>query len=271
MRLRDWVALAGGLLIGLVILGWFTLWHTAPPDRAARKVVRVAAPADFHYAFDDIIKTFQADHPEIEVRASYGSSGAFFAQLTNRAPFDLFLSADRDYPRKLIEERLADPDTEFLYAVGHLVVWEPKTATLAVENLGIKALLDPTVKKIAIANPKFAPYGRAAETALKKLGVYDQVKDRLVLGENVAATAQLVQGGSADLGIVSLALALAPPLRDQGRCWELPRDSYPPLEQAGVILTRAQDAEAAETLRTFLRGKEGQAVLKRYGFNLAGE
>lgn len=271
MRLGDGIALVCGLLIGLAVLGWFTLWHTSPATKSAHKEVRVAAAADLKFALDDIVKAFHEAHPEIETKVTYGSSGNFFAQLTNRAPFDLFLSADMDYPRKLVEEGLVKKDSEFLYGVGHLVVWQSRTSIPDVEKLGIKVLSDPTIKKIAIANPKYAPYGRAAEAALKSLGVYEQVKDRLVLGENVAQTAQFVQSGAADIGLVSLALALGPVMREQGRYWAVPLDAYPRLEQGGVILPWAQDLQAAETFRTFLLGKGGRGVLQRYGFSLAEE
>jgi molybdate transport system substrate-binding protein len=140
-----------------------------------------------------------------------------------------------------------------------------------VEKLGVRALLDPGVRKIAIANPKHAPYGRAAEAALKKLEVYDQVKDRLVLGENVAQAAQFVETGAADAGVIALSLALAPTLREKGKYWEVPLDAYPRLEQGGVILSWARDRQAADALRAFVLGPEGKAVLRRYGFFLPGE
>src|SRR5262249_39922487 len=157
------------------------------------------------------------------------------------APFDLYLSADIDYPRKLMESRLALQESEFVYAVGHLVVWVPNGSKLDLDRLGIRAVADPSVKKLAIANPKHAPYRRAAEAALKKFGIYDDVKDRLVLGENIAQTAQFVESGSADVGIIALSLALAPAMRDKGRYWTVPLDAYPRLEQGGVILSWAKD------------------------------
>ncbi len=247
--------------MGLVGLGCFR-------PTSGKGEVRVAAASDLKFALDDVVKAFHENHPDIQVKVSYGSSGTFFAQLSNKAPFDLFLSADMDYPRKLIEQGLAEKDSEFRYAVGHLVVWELKSRTLDVEKLGIKALLDPSVKKIAIANPKFAPYGRAAEAALKSLGVYDQVKDRLVLGDNVSQAAQFVQSGSADIGVFSLSLALAPTLSQEGRYWEVPLSAYPRLDQGGVILSWVRDRQAAESFRSFLVADQGRDVLKRYGFVL---
>jgi molybdate transport system substrate-binding protein len=140
-----------------------------------------------------------------------------------------------------------------------------------VEKLGIEALLDPSVRKIAIANPRHAPYGRAAETAMKKLGVYDNVKDKLVFGENIIQTAQFVESGAADIGLISHSLASAAPLRDEGRSWEVPADSYPSLEQGGVILSWTHDREAAQRLRSFILADQGKEILRRYGFRSAGE
>jgi molybdate transport system substrate-binding protein len=233
--------------------------------------VRVAAAADLKFAFDDVASEFEKKHPGIKVTVTYGSSGNFFTQLSNKAPFDLFLSADIDYPHKLIESGLAVKDSEFLYAVGQIVVWVPSSSKLDLDRLGIEAVADPSVRKLAIANPKHAPYGRAAEAALKKLGVYDKVKDRLVLGENIAQTAQFVESGSADVGVIALSLALAPAMRDKGRYWTVPFDAYTRLEQGGVILEWAKDRKAAEALRAFMTADEGRAILKRHGFRLPGE
>jgi molybdate transport system substrate-binding protein len=132
-------------------------------------------------------------------------------------------------------------------------------------------LLSPSVRRVAIANPRHAPYGQAAEAAMKSLGVYDQVKDRLVLGDNIVQTAQFVESGGAEVGIISHSLALAPPLRDKGRFWEVPIDAYPRREQSGVILSWAQNRPAAEALRDFVLSDDGRAILRRHGFRLAGE
>jgi molybdate transport system substrate-binding protein len=242
---------------------------SAPPTQ--RHEVSVAAAADLKFALDELVSAFEGAHPDVKVTVSYGSSGNFFAQLSNRAPFDVFLSADIDYPLKLVDHDLADKNSEFTYAVGHLVVWVRKDSPLDVETLGIKALLDPSVRQVAIANPRYAPYGRAAEAALKSLGVYDGLKDRLVYGENVAQTAQFAESGSADVGLIALSLALSPNLRDKGRYWEVPTDTYPRLEQGGVILSWARDKEAAAALCAYVKGADGRAILRRYGFVLPGE
>ncbi len=230
--------------------------------------VRVAAAADLKFALDDLLTEFQRQHSDIRVVVTYGASGNFYAQLCNKAPFDVFFSADVEYPRRLIDKGLAAREDEFLYAVGHLVVWVPNASPLELDRLGIRALLDPRVRKIAIANPRHAPYGRAAEAALKSLGVYEQIKAKIVNGENVAQAAQFVETGSADAGVIALSLALSPALRERGRRWEVPVDAYPRLEQGGVILSWARDRQAAEALRVFVSGPGGKAVLKRFGFFL---
>jgi len=137
-----------------------------------------------------------------------------------------------------------------------------------VNKLGIQAVCDLSVKKLAIANPAHAPYGRAAEAALKKLGVYDSVKDRLVLGENIAQTAQFVQEGGADIGVIALSLAVAPAMSEAGTFWEVPLDAYPRLEQSVVILKAAKDMKTARSFLAYIKSAEGAAVLRRYGFFL---
>lgn len=239
----------------------------AEPAATARKVA-VAAASDLKFALDEIAAAFHAANPTIEVVPTYGASGTLFAQLTNRAPFDLYLSADSAYPKKLIAQGQGVADTFFPYAIGQLVVWVPAASPLDLEQRGIDVLLDPSVKKIAIANPQHAPYGRAAEAALRHLGLYDKVKGRLVLGENVAQTAQFVSSGAADVGIIAHSLALSPPMRETGRAWSVPADSYPPLEQGGVILQWAADRPAADALRAFILGPAGSAILAQYGFKV---
>jgi molybdate transport system substrate-binding protein len=236
--------------------------------RAEPAALRIAAAADLRFAMDEIIGAFRLEHPGVRVEVTYGSSGNFYAQLANRAPFDIFFSADVDYPRRLIREGAGLADTEFLYGIGRLVVWVARASPIAVEKLGMQSLLDPAVKKIAIANPRHAPYGRAAVDAMKHLGVYDRVKDRIVLGDSVMQTAQFVGSGAADIGLISHSLALAPTLRDQGRYWDVPVDAYPRREQGGVILSWAHDKSAAQALRDFVLGERGKAILSRYGFAL---
>jgi molybdate transport system substrate-binding protein len=256
------------ICVPLSILAAMACADGAHPAKAAQGAVRVAAAADLKFAMDEIVEAFRREHPAIDVQVAYGSSGNFYAQLSNRAPFDIFFSADVDYPRRLIREGVAFADSEFLYGIGRLVVWVPRASPIDVEKLGMQALLSPLVRRIAIANPRHAPYGRAAEAAMKSLGVYDRVRSRLVFGDSVMQTAQFVESGGAEVGIISHSLALAPRLTDKGRFWEVPIEAYPRREQGGVILSWVQDRSAAEALRDFVLGDGGRAILRRHGFRL---
>jgi molybdate transport system substrate-binding protein len=229
----------------------------------------IAAAADLKFALDDLIRQFEQEHPATKVNVTYGSSGNFFAQIQSGAPFDLFFSADVAYPRKLAATGLG-ADEVFLYATGRIVIWVTKNSPVAVDKLGIKALLEPSVRKIAVANPEHAPYGRAAVAALKALNIYDQVASRLVFGENIAQTAQFVQSGAADAGILALSLAVAPQMREAGRFWQVPSETYPRIEQGGIILKSSKQLETARAFRDFILGDHGRQVLKDYGFYLPG-
>jgi molybdate transport system substrate-binding protein len=269
--MRTRTALPFVLLVGAVLLaGAGGCERTASPGATGREV-QVAAAADLRFALDEAAAEFKTRHPDITVTVTYGSSGTLYAQLVNEAPFDLFLSADMEYPRRLVEQGRAVTGSEFVYAVGHLVVWVPGNSKLDLDRLGLAAVTDPAVHKVALANPKTAPYGRAAEAALKGRGLYERAKDKLVFAENVAQAAQFAESGAADVGLIALSLAASPAMKDRGRYWAVPLDAYPKLDQGGVILTGAKDPAAAEALRDFLTGPDGRAVLKRYGFTREGE
>ncbi len=229
--------------------------------------IAVAAATDLKFALDEIVSAFSGARPGVTVSVAYGSSGSFFAQLERGAPFDLFLSADEEYARRLADAGYTLEAT-FRYAVGRIVLWTPRSSGLAVDRVGIAAVRDPTVRHIAIANPRHAPYGRAAEAALRSLGVYEAAADKLVIGENVAQAAQFVQSGAAEVGIIALSLALAPTMREQGTYWEVPQEAHPRLAQSGVILRGTGNAGGARAFREFLLGPAGRAILARYGFAL---
>jgi molybdate transport system substrate-binding protein len=254
------------IFAGLLLLASACAKPPAPPP--VKREVRVAAAADLQYVFPDLTAAFAKQHPEIDVKATFGSSGSFFAQLSNRAPFDLFLSADVEYPRKLVATGQGEAGSEFVYALGRIVLWVPNSSKLDLPIQGFQALLDPSVHKIALANPRFAPYGRLAEAALRKQALFEKVQDRLVLGENIAQAAQFVETGAADIGVLAHSLTQSPRMRDKGRSWMIPADAHPQLEQGGVILTWAQDKGAAQAFRAFLSSEAGRAVLRQSGFDL---
>lgn len=243
----------------LIVLSAAPLW--AAPE------ITVAAAADLNAALSEIAANYQKQTGRM-VKLAFGSSGNLTTQIENGAPFDVFLSADTGYPKKLIDDGFADPNSLFTYAVGRLVLWMSATSSLDAQHQGMQVLLDPSVKKIAIANPEHAPYGRAAVAALKHYKLYNKVTDRLVLGENVAQAAQFVESGNAQIGLVALSHALAPAMNERGKYWEVPADAYPPLDQGAVILSHSHaQTEAAEFL-DYLKSSAATEILRRYGFSL---
>jgi molybdate transport system substrate-binding protein len=236
---------------------------------AETRSISVAAAANLKPAFEEIVARFQARNPGVEVKATYGASGVFFAQLANGAPFDLFLSADPEFPARLVEQGLAE-GKPFVYAHGRLVVWVPKDSKLDLEGKGLAALADPSVQRIAIANPEVAPYGRAARAALEKAGLQEVVKGRIVTGQSVSQAAQFAQSGNAQAAFLPLSLARVPPLSVEGRAWPVPASSYPRIEQAGVVLRGTKHVPLARELVAFLLGDDGRQVLARFGYDLPG-
>jgi molybdate transport system substrate-binding protein len=227
----------------------------------------VAAAADL----STVLKEIGADYEKksgVRVKLSFGASGALTQQIQNGAPFDVFFSADMDYPRQLIASGQADASSLYQYAVGRLVLWVPSNSPLDIEHQGMNVLLDPSVKKIAIANPQHAPYGRAAVAAMKHSGVYDRVADRLVLGENISQAAQFVESGNAQAGFVALAHAVAPAMRGQGKYWEIPANAYTPLAQGVVVLSHAQHKNEAAQFLEYIKTKEAAELFRKYGFTL---
>ena len=254
------------LLAALVAMSLLMSGRVAAQHTKAKEIV-VAAAADLSSALREVADNYEKK-TGIGVKLSFGASGALTQQIENGAPFDVFFSADMDYPRQLIAAGMADQATLYQYAVGRLVLWVPADSLLDVEHQGMNALLDPSVKKIAIANPQHAPYGRAAEAALRHSGLYDRVSDRLVLGENVSQAAQFVESGNAQIGFVALAHAMAPAMKGKGKYWEVPTDAYPALTQGAVVLTQSQHKKEAAAFVEYVKTKEAAEVLGRYGFSL---
>jgi molybdate transport system substrate-binding protein len=224
----------------------------------------IAAASDLNFSFREIVAEYEQTTGH-HVRLAFGSSGNFYAQIQQGAPFDLYFSADIGYPKKLIDEGLVVPNSLYQYATGRIVLWVPKESSIQVAN-GMDALLDPVIKKIAIANPKHAPYGRAAVAVMEHFKMYDDVKDRLVLGENISQAAQFVESGAADIGIIALSLALAPIMREKGTYWEIPAEAHPALEQGAVIVKASKRVDSAMQFLEFIKSRHGQAIMKRYGF-----
>jgi molybdate transport system substrate-binding protein len=256
----------GALALAILFLG-------APPTKLAAAqnscVVTVAAASDLTYAMKEVAADFEKS-AACSVRVSYGSSGNFETQIENGAPFDVFFSADIEYPRKLEAQGLASPGSTYLYGIGKVILWVRNDSKLDVTK-GLDALRDPSVKKIAIANPLHAPYGRAAEEALRKAGVYDAIKDRLVLGENISQTAEFAETGNADAGILALSLVLSPALKDKGRYFQIADNLYSPIQQGAVVIRASKNPQGAQAFLDFIKTPAETAILERYGFVLPGK
>ena len=233
----------------------------------APKPLTIAAASDLQFVLPDLAKQFERT-AGARVAVSYGSSGNFFAQIQNGAPFDVFLSADTDYPRQLVDAGLADASTLQLYATGHLVVWARRSSKFDLSR-GLAALTDRQIRHVAIANPKYAPYGRAAVAALRSARVYDAVQPKLVMGETLAQAAQLVESGNADVGLLSRSLVLGPTLQAEGTYADVVA-TYPPIEQAAVVVKSSRQPALARSFIEFLRHADTGKQLERFGFALPG-
>jgi len=254
---------------GLALLVFvFVVSITQHQISAQEAEVRIAAAADLQFAMADLGQQYKNQSGNT-INVTYGSSGNFFSQIVNGAPFDLFFSADVDYPRQLVIANLANPATFYKYALGRIVVWVPPGSTIDIAHQKWNALLDPSVQKIAIANPEHAPYGRAAVAAMQKAGVYEKVKAKLVLGENISQAAQFVQSGNAQAGIVALSLAVSPAMKT-GERWEIPADAHPPIEQGAILLSNAKNKDAARAFLEFVKSESAVATLAKYGFAVPG-
>jgi molybdate transport system substrate-binding protein len=255
---------------GLSYAGWVAViafvWTVliSPVGSAAAEELTIAAASDLNFAIKELVAEFEklTGH---HVKLSLGSSGNFYSQIQNGAPFDLYFSADIGYPKKLEAAGLTVPGSLYRYAVGRIVVWTGNESRIDVAK-GFDALREPSIKKIAIANPKHAPYGRAAVAAMEHFKVYDQVKDKLVLGENISQAAQFIESGACDIGIIALSLALAPTMKARGTYWEVPTEAHPPLEQGAVIVKSSTHQESAKQFLEFMKDSQGQEIMKRYGF-----
>lgn len=234
--------------------------------------LRIAAAAGLLFALPELIAGFEEtvdDAPPIDV--IFGSSGNLVSQVRQRAPFDLFLSANRSYPEDLVRAGLIDESELFPYAFGRLAIWARTDRGLDVEGRGIAVLADPGIQRVAVANPQHAPYGVAALAAIAQAGLTETVVPRLVKGQNVAQAAQFVDSGSADVGLIALPLAMASAMQARGIYTRIPADAHPPMEQVGVVLPWARYPDVAVAFREYMLSDAGRSILARYGFDLPDE
>jgi molybdate transport system substrate-binding protein len=231
---------------------------------ASAQGLAVAAASDLQFALPAITAQFEKETGQ-QIRLTFGSSGNFFTQIQNGAPFDVYLSADIGYPRRLEESGAAERASLYEYATGRLVLWTRTDSGIDVLR-GLTALAEARVKRIAIANPEHAPYGRAAVAALRHERLYERVRSKFVLGENISQAAQFVQSGSADVGVLALALALSPTLKSSGTYVEIPESWYPPIEQAAVVLTSSKQKPLARQFIDYLKKPDTVRILQSFGF-----
>jgi molybdate transport system substrate-binding protein len=225
--------------------------------------ITIAAAADLRNALDDITKLYKEKHPDIKVDVIFGSSGNLYQQITNQAPFDLFFSADVSFPNKLEEQKLIKGKPT-IYAVGHLVLW---SATKDVSK-GLDLLKSDEIKKISIANPEVAPYGKRAVESLNYYKLYDIIKDKIVKGDNISQAAQFVLTGNAEVGLIALSLALSPEMSTKGKYFLIDEKSYSKLEQAYVVLKKSEKKKELLDFVKFLDMKKVKDILSKYGFKL---
>lgn len=247
------------------LIGWaLLLWVGAA---AAQGTPTIAAASDLQFALDEIVSAFQGQTGRA-VRVTYGSSGNLFRQLAQGAPFELFMSADEGFVFQLADAGLT-PDRGVLYAGGRIVVFTPHGSPVEPDAAlaGVRqGLADGRIRRLAIANPEHAPYGRAAKEALTSAGLWDAVRPALVLGENVSQAAQFAASGSAQVGLFAYSLALAPSLARAGRFALVPEAMHGPLRQR-MVLTR-KSGETARALYAYLQQPAARGILERHGFAL---
>jgi molybdate transport system substrate-binding protein len=250
------------LFAWLLLGGWLPL-RAAVPAPAGPAPITIAAAADLKYVLDSLVVIFNRQHPQARATVVYGSSGKFYEQLSHDAPFDLFFSADSEYPRRL-QQAGRTAGVPQPYALGRLVLWSRKLNPGA---QGMNTLLAPQVKRIALANPTHAPYGRKAEEILRTYKLYDQVKSKLIFGENIGQAAQYAATGAADAGLLAYSLALSPELRRLGKFYLIPATAHTPLQQSFVVLKRASGNATAAAFATFMATPVARQALKKYGFS----
>jgi molybdate transport system substrate-binding protein len=231
---------------------------------ADAQTLTIAAASDLQAVLPTIAQNFEKESG-VATRLTFGSSGNFFSQLQNGAPFDVFLSADVEYPQQLIKRGQAVGDTLYEYASGRIVLWTRKDSGISLAR-GLQTLTDPRVRRIAVANPEHAPYGRAAVAALRHENLYDAVQPKLVMGENISQAAQFAQSGNADVGIIALSVALAPALKSDGVYMDIPSSMHPPIRQAAVVLRSSKNQQAARDFLDFLKRPESLKLLTDFGF-----
>lgn len=222
----------------------------------------IAAASDLQFAMEDILDRFRAHHPDDVIDIVYGSSGKFSTQIAQGAPYDLYFSADIAYPRQLANAGHAASEVT-PYAVGRIVLWRSSRNG---SEMRLEDLTAQGIRRVAIANPRHAPYGARAKEALKAAGVWKKVENKLILGSNISQAAQFVETGHAEAGILALSLALSPRLSAAGSYWLIPDSMHKPLEQGYIVTRHGGNKDLAWQLSDFMSTNEARSIMTRYGF-----
>lgn len=239
---------------------FFVFWLGAAK---ANEPLTIAAASDLRYALNDVISLYQSEHPDAQIRVTFGSSGKMTTQIRNGAPFDLFFSADIQFPEQLYAEGHAVTKPN-VYAIGHIVLW---SARLDLTNVTLQQLPELKFRRLAIAQPAHAPYGLRAKEALQAVGLWDALEPKLVYGENIAQTAQMAQSGAAEVAIIALSLARFPEMARHGY-QVIPAELHQPLTQAYTITRHGADNVAARKFADFMSTPAALAIMQHYGFEL---
>lgn len=246
------------------VLAWCVclfLGVAVTPALAEQALVAVAA--NFVPPFREIALEFEKSTGH-QLQVAGGSSGNFYSQIKNGAPFDVFFSADMERPKLLEDEGLGVKESRFTYAIGRLVLWSPNEGLIK----GEETLRSKQYKRLAMASPKTAPYGVAAMQAMQKLEIWDSVQTQIVMGESLGQTMGFIESGNAQLGFVALSQVLDPKIKGKGSRWDVPNNLHEPITQDVILLTKGKDNPAAKALLEFMGGPQAKTIIKRYGYEL---
>ena len=238
--------------------------------QAQDRALTVFAAADLRYAMEEVVNSFKKNHPTTKIETIYGSSGRAYAQIRNAAPYDLYFSANIEYPERLLQDGHGIGEAT-LYAIGRIVLWQRKGGKLDLSK-GMGVLRDPSIRRISIANPEHAPYGVAGMEAMKTHGLWEELQPKLVMGENISQAAHFIASGAADVGIIAYSLALAPEMKQLGEPLELiDAKDHNPLRQGYMITNYGAKHPQSRTFADFVESEEGKATLKMYGFEVPAQ
>jgi molybdate transport system substrate-binding protein len=255
--------------LSLLLLALGCSQQAAKEPVMERPKLAIAAASDLQFVLPTLAQFFRQDVPNVEVTLNYGSSGSLLAQIEQGAPFDLYLSADRAYPQKLLEGGHGAAGAEVVtYAIGRLVLWVPISCKVAADVLPRDVIQDSALERIAIANPKHAPYGRAGINALTAWGLKDAIESKLIYAENVAQATQFALTDAADAAFVGKSQALSTQLQAAGRYYEIPLTESGPLEQGLLVLKQAKDPELAKRFAQFLRSEQTKPQWVKHGYDV---